>query len=266
MQSHSLLALILPLGLALLAGCRPIQPVAPAADQAQPAAEMADPTTVLYQTGFEPPEFALEPLEGQGGWHQWIGQAGGATIASVTPATGSQALRNDGSLMTPVPDRPWSGVITYYNVNYNAVEHQTPVLMIEADVRLDGPSTDTGAGLQDDKVSANLVAWDVNAAGGQGLAFNQLSSSEKVLTSAGTSAPVTLGEYHRLGLRLDFTQQTAEYFVDGVSFGIEPFRDTQSAVGLGDVRLDLVGDPDIAAQYTASYDNLMIRVIATEAD
>lgn len=242
----------------ILAGCRPIQPVAPVVEEAQPVAEIADKTLVLYETGFEPPDFTLGKLDGQHGWGQWVGWAGGATIADTTPATGHQALHNDGRRMTPVPDRPWSGVITYYNVNYNAMKHKTPVLMIEADVRLDGPpSLDKEAG-PDGRVSASLVAWGLY---GEGLAFNLLLSTEKVLTIGERSAPVTLGEYHRLGLKLDFLHQTAEYFLDGVSFGVEPFRDTQSAVGLGDVRLDLVGNPTVGAQYTASYDNLVVRIV-----
>src|SRR5215212_225138 len=102
MQAQKLLLLILPLGLALVVGCMPIQLVAPAADQSQPAAELADATTVLYQTGFEPPAFALGTLSGQRGWEQRVGRVGGATIANTAPATGSQALHNDGSLMTPV--------------------------------------------------------------------------------------------------------------------------------------------------------------------
>jgi hypothetical protein len=241
----------------ILAGCQPIQPIAPVADAAQPGAEIGNKTLVLYETGFEPPNFMLGKLDGQRGWVQWVGRAGGATIADTTSATGRQALHNDGRLMTPVPGATWSGVINYYTVNYNAIEHKTPVLMIEADVRLDGPNMDNDAG-PDDRVSASLVAWGLY---GEGLAFNLLLSTGKVQTIREGSAPVTLGEYHRLGLKLDFMHQTAEYFLDGVSFGVEPFRDTHSAVGLGDVRLDLVGNPTVGAQYTASYDNLVVRIV-----
>lgn len=241
----------------ILAGCQPIQPIASVADEAQPVVALANKTLVLYETGFEPPQFTQGKLDGQHGWGQWVGRASGATIADTTPATGRQALQNDGSLMTPVPGATWSGVINYYNVNYNAIEHKTPVLMIEADVRLDGPRIDKDAG-PDDRVSASLVTWDLY---GEGLAFNRLLSTGNVQTSGEGSAPVTLGEYHRLGLKLDFMHQTAEHFLDGVSFGVEPFRDTHSAVGLGDVRLDLVGNPTVGAQYMAYYDNLVVRIV-----
>jgi hypothetical protein len=240
-----------------LVSCQPIQPVSiSAATESQPTTEPTDDTTILYQTGFEAPNFTPGNLNGQSKWVQRVGKVGGASIADGSPATGEQALHNDGSLMAPVPSVPWSGVLTLYNLGYDVIKQGTPVLLIEADVRLDGPDTVA------DEVSANLVAMGVDADGPAGLAFNQLSSSGKVLTVANGSAPVTLGEYHRLGLRLDFTQQTAEYFLDGVSFGVEPFRDTQSAKGLMGVRLDLVGEPEVGAQYTASYDNLVVRVVA----
>ncbi len=143
-----------------------------------------------------------------------------------------------------------------YVLNYDVVAHKTPLLEVEADVRLDGPNT------ADDKISANLVATAVDKAGSlASLAFNQLSSNGKVLTTGEGNAPVTLAKYHRLGLRLDFSKQEAEYFLDGVFFGIEPFRDTHEAVALYSIRLDLVGDPTVGSQYTAYYDNLVVRVV-----
>jgi hypothetical protein len=252
-------ALILFTLLMLLAGCTPIQLVRVSAPPAGSHADSAVQTTVLYATGFETDDFTPGALNGQSGWFQWVGQPGGAEISTAAPASGAQSLSIDGALMAPVPDRPWSGVLTYFAPRHNIEMHDTPILEIEADVRLDGPGTDIGTGLDDDKVSANLVAIGTDGSGSQGLAFNQLSSSEKVITSGGASAPVTLGEYHRLGLRLDFAQQTAEYFLDGVSIGVEPFRDTRSAQGLVEVRLDLAGAPDVGQQYKAYYDNLVIK-------
>jgi hypothetical protein len=64
------------------------------------------------------------------------------------------------------------------------------------------------------------------------------------------------------GFAPDFSQQTAEYFLNGVSFGTEPFRDTQSAKGLMGVWLDLVGGPEVGVHYTAAYDKLMVQVVA----
>ena len=233
--------------LTLLAGCVPIHPVTTA-----PPAR----TTVLYQTDFEPPAFAPGAFDAQHGWSQRIGQPNGATISTLAPASGVQALRNDGALMAPVTGRPWSGVLTMYAINYNVNEHHTPVLDIEADVRLDGPNSGNGPG-----VKANLVALGVTPYGTAGLAFNGLASDAAVYSVHGASAPAALGRYQHLGLRLDFTHQTAEYFLNGVSFGIEPFRDTKRAVELFAVRLDLVGDPAVAAQYTAFYDNLVVKAV-----
>jgi len=233
--------------LALLAGCVPIHPVT----DAHPVS-----STVLYQTGFEPPAFTPGSVVLQQGWLQPVGQYGGATIATVAPASGVQALRNDGALMTPVPTRPWSGVLTLYPLNYNVIDHHTPVLTIEADVRLDGPRSGKDSG-----VYANLVALGFTPFGRAGLAFNRLASDAAVYSVSGASAPAALGKYQHLGLRLDFTHQTAEYFLNGIPFGIEPFRDTKTALGLFAVRLDLVGDPAIAAQYTAFYDNLVVKAV-----
>ncbi len=52
--------------LILLTGCQPIQPV-PAGAQAQPTTAKTAATTVLYETGFEPPTFKLGELDGQSG-------------------------------------------------------------------------------------------------------------------------------------------------------------------------------------------------------
>jgi len=106
---------------------------------------------------------------------------------------------------------------------------------IEADVWLDGPNSGRGP-----IVNANLVAVGPHALWPSLLAFNSLASNGAVCQRAG---PVRRppSKYQHLGLRLDFTQQTAEYFLTIAFPGIEPAtRRRRWPVW---VRLDLVGNP-----------------------
>jgi hypothetical protein len=73
------------------------------------SAQAAQASTVIYQTGFEQPEFNPGLVAGQAGWI-WEGEIQGATVHS-----GSQAIHLDGSeLQTPayVMNLPATGILT----------------------------------------------------------------------------------------------------------------------------------------------------------
>ena len=143
-------------------------------------------TTVLYQTGFEPPAFAPGPLSGQRDWTQELGRHDGATIAAMEPVTGGQALRGDGTAMVKLPTHPFSGVLTLYQLNYNVIEHHTPVVELEADARLGGSNSGSGP-----LVNANLVAVGLMPYGQAFLAFNALALSRTTSYIAGVNMAST---------------------------------------------------------------------------
>ncbi len=160
------------------------------------------------------------------------------------------------------------GTMSEWPWNYDPVVNNLPIINIFADVRLDGPSTDTGAGSADDLISANLVA---RTRADFIVAEMLLSSSGEVWPGTlgsggghGLEAPVELGRYHNLGLRLDFTEKESEFFLNGNSVGVLSLDpDLPERLSLV-VTLELLALDDPATidpgQYTAYFDNLIITV------
>ncbi|HEY6563287.1 MAG TPA: hypothetical protein VIY86_02220, partial [Pirellulaceae bacterium] len=153
---------------------------------------------------------------------------------------------------------------------------------ISADVRLDGPQTGTLGTRAQDMIGAQLEgAVLLQGQGGfrQSAGTLRISSAGMVFSGSPNffSAPISLGEYHRLALRLDFFAQTLTYLVDGTELGTEPmtiqvgnqvrailsdqFNDAPLVVN---GRTQPVNTPELTydpANYTASFDNYRIESI-----
>jgi hypothetical protein len=151
-------------------------------------------------------------------------------------------------------------------LNYNPLGNNTPVVTVQASVRLDGPSTNTGGGINDDLISANLSVYDET---GFFIAELILSSNGTAYAFAGTNVynfgtPAALGQYHTLGLELDFANRRTTFFLDGLRLGSLGFGGV-SGLRFGGTSLTLLAfdDPILnPALYTASYDNLSISAAA----
>src|SRR5438270_6946310 len=98
----------------------------------------------LYSTGFEPPIYVPGDINGQDGWTTGVansstGGSGANSAALVTtndPSSGIQALVLDGSRLTSSNGLQPS-VFADHSFNFNA--NNTPILTLQADMRLDGP-------------------------------------------------------------------------------------------------------------------------------
>jgi hypothetical protein len=223
---------------------------------------------VLADTGFEAPLFTTGPLEGQDGWSTVNG--GAVTVSTLLPQTGTQALRIDGAGLGPVAGFPAELIAAYARREFSIdpVASGTPVVFIQASARLDGPSTNTGAGINDDLISTNIAALDGD---GHGIAELILSSNGNAYAFGADSpysfeTPAAIGEYHTMGIRLNYLTRTADYLLDGRLIGTTPFADGVSNMfGSGVLLLPAFDTPALdTGLYSGTYDNVSIRAEVPE--
>ena len=152
------------------------------------SAQAAQASTVIYQTGFEQPEFHLGLVEGQAGWI-WEGEIQGATVHS-----GSQAIHTDGSeLQTPayVANIAATGILTIKSAFLRTGDSLSPSSMY-----LNG---NTGFIAQIQSNNGYFYLGNTN----QGTA----------------SMYFGYGVWHDLAMTFDFDAKTVTGFVDGTSLG-----------------------------------------------
>jgi hypothetical protein len=228
---------------------------------------------VLYTTGFEPPTFtAGNPVAGQDGWSAPIGAAAGA-IATNNPRSGAQALQVSGRLLENDGEGTVAGDYGR-ELRYDTQANRTPLLVLRADVRLDGPST---AGMNrgtippvlDDLISANIAALDGNNAV---IAFMYFSSNGNAYAGNGAGAngyqfptPVTLGQYATLGMDVNFATRATTFSVNGRVLGTLPFPTTvqSNTFGVFDLSVAAYADRSIINPdpYTGYFDNYSVQAV-----
>ena len=158
------------------------------------------------------------------------------------------------------------------------VDHDTKgtqVVRVSAHVRVDGPKTATGTNF----FSASVAAIGVDGNGDpQGVGELAISSdghvygysSDDLVPTFLTSAPVRLGEWHTLTVAADFVARHYSFFVDERYLGTFPFDAlvTQNIFRRGS--LIVYAAPDTAtahkANYAAHFDNFRISVGHSEDD
>jgi hypothetical protein len=185
------------------------------------------PAAVLYSTGFENPPLANgTQLLGQDRWFDAIPpflNPAAAVITNEMARTGSQSLKVAGSdLVAAVEVDPLAVVGSYRRpVNYDASTGPSTVL-ITSDVRLDGPVLGTG-----DFFAANIAARSEDG----GVGELSISSDGKVYGYTGNfggtalvSTSITLGEWHTLGILVDFASNNYNFLVDGTPLSATPFN------------------------------------------
>lgn len=220
---------------------------------------------IVYATGFEAPTFAAgSPLDGQGGWVA-DSSPSAAVITTNQPASGLQALRVDGADLVDVPDFGLFLGGYHHDLPYDAITQGTPIVTVEAAVRLDGPSTDLGGGPNDDLLSANF-AVGTNDGAGHTLVLSSnghVYAFGKGVTPYSFETEVTLGAYHILGIRYDFLGGSVGFFVDGKLIGQNSIQPTV-ATGIQGVFLELLalddGSVDVP-RYTGYFDDIQVSAV-----
>lgn len=229
-------------------------------------------SATLYSTGFEDPPFANgSELLGQDGWSTAIPpflNPNAAVISNDLARSGTQSLKIAGSDLIPAVEVGPLAVVGSYRrpVNYDAGSGNSRVL-ITSDVRLDGPVLGTG-----DFFASNIAA----RSGDGGIGELSISSDGKVYGYTGNfdgtilvSSPITLGEWHTLGISVDFAANNYTFLVDGATLGTFPFENGFTSDTLVRGAAVVYGFPDDPAagsllrkdQFTAHYDNFTIATV-----
>lgn len=233
----------------------------------------------VYTTSFEKSSFtADQPLVGQDGWIAPPPLSpGAAIITSSKPRQGRQTLQILGSDLEP---QDFIAELTegYYNsigsyrktVNYDTNGSQT--IILSAHVRVDGPLTDTN--FFSTSISAIGLDDEGNASGVGELAISSDGhvygySSQDLVPTMLTSAPVTLGEWHNLAIHVDFAARTYSFFVDGEPLGTFDFDPSATSDVFLRGSIIAYAAPDTAtekaADYAAYVDKFSIRAVGPKA-
>jgi hypothetical protein len=177
------------------------------------------------------------------------------------PRGGTQAVLIDGSRLVDLG----GALLATYQRDFN-VNALGKTVRAQADIRLDGPSTNTGDPIGDDLLSANLnvnngdgfflASWVVSS-GGNAIGFGSLNQPYLF------SVPINLGEYNTYALDLDFANFRTDFRFNGAVVFSVPFDPAFDRTTLGNVQLEVFSllSPQQAAAYQARFDNASVVVV-----
>lgn len=179
----------------------------------------------IYSTGFENPPFAAGGgVLGTDGWSLAIPpflNPSAATVTNSVAQAGAQSMEVRGSNLVGSggTTAPYDAVGSYRRpIGFNAAANGYPRLVVEADVRLDGPAVATG-----DLAAASVAARSGILSVGE----LELSSDGVAYAYTGnggspalfTSSALDLSQWHHLALEIDFLHNETSFFVNGNFLG-----------------------------------------------
>jgi hypothetical protein len=235
---------------------------------------------IIYQTGFEAPTFVAGlPLAGQDGWIAPPPFSPDAAVVTTDkPRQGRQTVRVLGADLV---HQDFLGPLTggYYDAlgSYrHAVDYETGgkgVVIVSANVRLDGPRTPTSTNFFSASIATRTTLTDGTTAGTGELALS--SDGNAYGYSGNENAPTLLahtraklGEWHNLAVAVDFSNRTYSFFVDEDWIGTFAF-DPNTGAGIDYTTVFKRGSlvtyagPDTAtlhkADYSSHYDHFVIQ-------
>ena len=177
--------------------------------------------SLVYQTGFEAPGFALGNLAGQNGWP--AGSSASKNAAQIFSASGGQEVEISGPLVVQ-NSSSFSKSLT----NYNPVASGTPILDASASIwQNQGPTTSQSSWQYAFLIlnDQNGIAYGTIGIDKNGVVFGQNWGNPNQVVGDGSTA--TNG-FHNLMLELNFTNRTITLFKDGFSCGSMAFGPTAS--------------------------------------
>jgi hypothetical protein len=214
---------------------------------------------VIYQTGFEAPDFILDILDGQNGWdHSRVTNPADAIVTDKYPADGSQGVKILGDQVFQIPNMNfWASGHFVNGIDFDPVDAGLPVVTFQADVALTGPATVA------DIYSANLDVGDGNH---RGIASIWLSSDGTIHIADDNDdieyvvGAFDFGTYYTLAMTLDYVNQLTDFYVNGDYVGTIPFA-TGSGNGFfsGYLELAALARP---VDYNAYFDNYLVTATA----
>jgi hypothetical protein len=234
----------------------------------------AAPTTIqggtIYETGFENPTFLNgSTLQGLDGWASGAPpflNPQAATITNSVAHTGQQSLQVPGSAMATFAETsPYAAVApNFHPVDFNATLAGESVLVVRADVRIDGPQETT---------ADSSFAVSIAAVPSEGRYSELVIASNGVLYGLSSFGPEVIIEsvdnplnaWHELEIRLDFESSEYLFRYDSTTFGpfaFEPSFGDDILLRGSLVTYALPDDAGFArADYTARFDNFSIRAV-----
>ncbi len=191
---------------------------------------------VLYSTSFEAPEFMEGPLGSQGGWEYSFGTD--PVVTSAFSRTGDQSLVVSGT-----------GAFGQ-NQLLGPFSTSKPQISIEYSLYLDESSD----------WSNTFITWGFSAPGTFLGQIPVRNGSEAVLRPADENlfpTPIELGTWIDLELVFDFSSQTQEGFVNGLSIGSTAFPNPATELTVGQLFFTNFDENDI----TFYVDDLSITAV-----
>lgn len=154
--------------------------------------------TVIFQTGFEAPEYATGALAGQNGW-KVFGTGAAVTVDSAAPISGGQSAKITGSAVGGQTG-PW-----------HTDPSLIPQITLSADILLTS--------------SSSQRAWQFAALGPGLIGFSggvNFSAAGGIFAISATSLPGAIGSYtrdavHNIALDLNYATQTYGVRFDGLT-------------------------------------------------
>jgi hypothetical protein len=159
------------------------------------------------------------------------------------------------------------GSLNFRDLSYDSRSAGTPVLKVEADVRLDGPRTAPLPGLPcEGPVRVSLAATTLEPGGARRrIGFASVLSSGLFCGMDVVAGRVRREQFHRVGMRIDFAQRTVDYLLNGKRLVTRPFLDAEATSGvLAAIRFDMRAVTGIGVDpglYQGAFDRLSVRVV-----
>lgn len=215
----------------------------------------AEAGVVLYETGFEPPEFAAgQPLAGQQGWSAYDDENTQAATATAEKAlSGIQSAKLDGALMAPYLERDYYTGFYYRGVPFDPVGSGYSIVEFSVDALYVPGKTGSDA-------RAQVEMYDSN---GGFIGLMSVDSEGVVLGASEQGPPVEgscdIAQWNNFRASIDYVGRSVEFHLNGDSLG---------AVGLDPLVVDFYeADLSLVVNYQQSvhavyYDNYRISAHA----
>lgn len=184
--------------------------------------------SVVYQTGFENPPFAVgTELQGQDGWTPSSSlppflSTGAAKITAAEAKTGVQSVVVEGKAMTSAAEvAPYDAVGSFRRpVGYDTTATGQTLLRLSVDAKVTGPGT----------VPYSAFAGSLAARDNAGFTLAELElGPDGSIAGFGDQAPgsapavsgvVAAGAWHELAIEVDYLAKASTFFVDGAQVGL----------------------------------------------
>ncbi len=184
--------------------------------------------SVVYQTGFENPPFAVgTELQGQDGWTPSSSlppflSTGAAKITTADAKTGAQSVAVEGKAMTSAAEvAPYDAVGSFRRpVGYDTTVTGQTLLRLSVDAKVTGPGT----------VPYSAFAGSLAARDNAGFTLAELElGPDGSIAGFGDQAPgsapavsgvVAAGAWHALAIEVDYLAKASTFFVDGAQVGL----------------------------------------------